>query len=97
MGHPRDMIAAACGTHALIWSLQGDTSALKIKEVACLDHAANVWKMEFNKLGTCLAVGTEDQRVQVYRQSLVDEWVLLHTIQGSPDVGADGGDMELVQ
>lgn len=52
-----------------------------------------VWKVEFNRLGTCLGVATDSQRVYVYRPNFVGEWQCVSIVQGTTDaMGSEGGD-----
>lgn len=75
-----ELVAAADGTTVHVVSLHGAIDALQIASVARLEHAADVWKVEWNMLGNWLAVGTDDGAVHLWRPNLLDEWALQHTI-----------------
>ena len=75
-----ELVAAAAGSTVHVLSLKGAIDALQVVSVAQLQHAAAAWKVEWNMLGSWLAVGTEDGVVQLWRPNLMDEWALQHTI-----------------
>ncbi len=88
LGRPVELLAAAAGPHAAVFSITGPIDALQVGPVADLKHKGRVWKLEWNMLGNWLAVGTEDGGVQLWRPDLVGEWALQHSVVAAEDGGA---------
>ncbi len=84
-----DLIAASHGVTVDIFSVEGDTSALQIEILASLRHSADIWKVEFNMLGTCLAVATESNLVHLWKPDFVGKWLLISVICGAEDGAID--------
>jgi hypothetical protein len=68
-----------------IFSLTGDTSALQTQLLTSLKHDAEVHKVEFNTFGSCLAAATKANLLHLWKPDFVGKWLLLSSIEGSPD------------
>lgn len=55
-----------------------------MEQLARLQHAAGVWQIEWNMLGSWLAASTEGGEVCMWRPDLAGEWLLLNRISGKP-------------
>lgn len=53
-----------------------------MEQLARLQHAAAVWQLEWNMLGSWLAASTEAGDVCMWRPDLGGEWLLLNRIVG---------------
>ena len=73
-----------------VFGLTGDTSDLVEASVATLEHQARVHKVEFNALGTTLAVATEDNRLYLYKPDFAGKFLLVSTIGGLPPSEEEG-------
>ena len=89
MGRPCELVAASHGSIVDLFSLSGDTSALQVDLTSSLEHTAPVWKVEFNMLGTCLAVATEANLVHLWKPDFGGKWLLVSSVAGSPDAADD--------
>lgn len=72
-GHD-EYIASAHGTIVFIWQLKGHADKLQAEAVAALDHKSHVCQVEWNSVGTWLAVATADGGVSLWRPNLGGEW-----------------------
>lgn len=45
-----------------------------------------VWKVEWNRLGTCLGAATDSNRLYVWRPNFVGDWQLMSVVQGEAGV-----------
>lgn len=59
--------------------------------VAVLTHAARVHKVEFNSLGTTLAVATEDNKLYLYKPDFAGKLLLVSLLGGVADEGVANG------
>ncbi|EFJ41721.1 hypothetical protein VOLCADRAFT_110056 [Volvox carteri f. nagariensis] len=82
LGRPVELLAVGSGRDLLIYSLSGDTSALKVEQLEALEHDDAVWKVEWDLWGNQVAAATEGQEVHVYKPNLVGEWVELAWVRG---------------
>lgn len=86
-GSSRERLAAAQGRTVAIVSLtaappaapsaagEGEGSGpLRGELLAELPHGAEVWRVEWDLLGSCLAAGTEDGRVCLWKADLAGGW-----------------------
>ena len=46
-----------------------------------------VWKVEFNMLGTCLACATDSNHLHLWKPDFVGSWQLVSVVHGTPDAG----------
>lgn len=56
----------------------------QVEQLARLQHAAPVWQVEWNMLGTWLAASTDASEVCMWRPDLSGEWLLLNRMVGRP-------------
>jgi hypothetical protein len=82
LGRPYDIAAVAAGPAVLLWKLTGAADSLQVEQLARLQHAADVWQVEWNLLGSWLAASTEGGEVLMWRPDLSGEWLLLNRIVG---------------
>ena len=82
LGRPYDIAAVAAGPAVLLWKLTGAADSLQVEQLARLQHAADVWQVEWNLLGSWLAASTEGGEVLMWRPDLSGEWLLLNRIAG---------------
>ncbi|KAF5833521.1 hypothetical protein DUNSADRAFT_10171 [Dunaliella salina] len=91
-----DLIAAAHGSTVDIFSLQASRTngALQAELHSSLAHDAEVWKVEWNMLGTCLGTATVSNRISVWRPNFVGEFSIVSAIQGCSKVAVEGSEAE---
>ncbi|PNG99259.1 hypothetical protein TSOC_014969, partial [Tetrabaena socialis] len=90
LGRPTELVAVGAGRDLLIFSLSGDTSALRVEQLAALEHEAAVWKVEWDLWGCQVAAATEGQQVHVYKPDLVGAWKKLAWVQGqAPEAASE--------
>uniref|UniRef100_A0A7S3RAJ7 Uncharacterized protein n=1 Tax=Dunaliella tertiolecta TaxID=3047 RepID=A0A7S3RAJ7_DUNTE len=96
LGRPQDLVAAAHGSTVDIFSLQASSAngALEAELHSSLAHDADVWKVEWNMLGTCLGTATVSNRISVWRSNFVGEFSIVSAIQGCSKVAAEGSEAE---
>eukprot|EP00798_Chlamydomonas_sp_ICE-L_P011473 gene11473-34189_t len=88
LGRQVDLLAVAHGCFVDIFSLAGSLSSqdkLNCELLASLEHSSNVWKVEFNMLGNCLASATDCNHVHLWKSDFVGAWQLVSVIQGAED------------
>ncbi|GLC39715.1 hypothetical protein PLESTM_000932000 [Pleodorina starrii] len=82
LGRSAELLAVGAGRGLLIYSLAGDTASLQVEQLAALEHAEAVWKVEWDLWGNQVAAATEGQEVHVYKPNLVGAWVELASVRG---------------
>jgi hypothetical protein len=85
LGRKEDLIAVAHGACVDVFSVSGDTTALRVDRIASLPHAAAVWKAEWSIMGTYLAVSSDEQLVSLWQMDLRGQFSVTGVIKGSPD------------
>lgn len=83
VGRPCDIAAVAAGPVVLLWQVQGVADAPQYHQLARLQHAASVSRLEWHLLSSWLAVSTEKGEVCMWRPDLSGEWLLLSRIVGT--------------
>lgn len=96
MGRPVELLAAGSGSCADIFVLSQDAGQLVSEPAIELPHSGGVWKVEWDMLGLSLAVGTETQRVYVWRAGLDGTWRTTAVLQGDACAG-HGGEIDMVE
>lgn len=86
MGRPVELLAAGSGRCADVFVLSRDGGQLVSERMDGLSHEGGVWKVEWDMLGLSLAVGTDAQRVYVWRGGLDGEWRITSLLQGDASV-----------
>lgn len=69
-----------------IWRLQvsPEKQKLEIKEDACFrEHEAEVWRVEWNVVGTVLASSGDDGTLRLFKMNFNSEWKCLSVVRGS--------------
>ncbi|BDA47913.1 probable Nucleoporin SEH1 [Coccomyxa sp. Obi] len=72
-GHD-EYIASAQGIKVVIWQLKGHADKVQAELVAVLEHTSPVCQVEWNAVGTWLAVATAEGGVNLWRPNLGGEW-----------------------
>uniref|UniRef100_A0A061SB81 Nucleoporin SEH1 n=1 Tax=Tetraselmis sp. GSL018 TaxID=582737 RepID=A0A061SB81_9CHLO len=83
LGRPQELLAVGSASAVEVWSLTGTAdSSMQAEMVARLDAGASVWKVEWNMLGTALAVSTEAREVLIFTPTLLGEFNLTAKFAG---------------
>lgn len=107
IGRPVELIATAStgGTH--IWSLKGKANDLQVHRMPCLTSDGQtavhclpvdgqVWKVEFDKMGSLLATSATDgadSNVCIWALNPAGQWYLFSKVVGEPHELADNSSM----
>lgn len=78
---------AAAGAPGDVGAAAADpvTPPLRAEVLAALDHGADVWRVEWNLTGNCVAAATDDARVCLWKADLVGAWRMHAVVQGEPE------------
>lgn len=60
----------------------------QVEQLTRLQHAAEVWQVEWNLLGSWLAASTDAGDVCLWRPDLGGEWLLLNRVVGEQQAAA---------
>mmetsp|Transcript_32993 Transcript_32993/g.93431 ORF Transcript_32993/g.93431 Transcript_32993/m.93431 type:complete len:325 (+) Transcript_32993:163-1137(+) len=90
LGRPSEIVAVGTGSSVQIWALSGTADAdMAVEKVDTVSAGAPVWKVEWNMLGTSLAVSTDSAEVLVFSPNLVGKFTLSGRFVGNN--GTDSG------
>ncbi|MEW5301758.1 MAG: hypothetical protein WDW36_004596 [Sanguina aurantia] len=102
MGRPVELLAAGSGSCADVFVLSRDEGGSSssggggggvVGELyEALQHQGAVWKVEWDLLGISLAVGTDAQRVYVWRADLAGVWRTTSLLEGDASASFGGED-----
>lgn len=92
LGRSQETVAVAAGAEVTLCTLRGPVDALEVEAGAVLAQRAPVWQLEWNLLGSWLAVSTEAGQVALWRPDFSGEWLLCNTIDGGEE-GTAADDM----
>lgn len=97
MGRPVELLAAGSGSCADVFVLSRDEGSSSSGGVVgelheALQHQGAVWKVEWDMLGISLAVGTDAQRVYVWRADLAGVWRTTSLLEGDASASFGGED-----
>ncbi|PSC70623.1 Nucleoporin seh1-A [Micractinium conductrix] len=88
LGRPYDIVAVAAGPAVTLWRVMGAADSLEVEQLTRLQHAAEVWQVEWNLLGSWLAASTDAGDVCLWRPDLGGEWLLLNRVVGEQQAAA---------
>ncbi|QDZ24280.1 nucleoporin [Chloropicon primus] len=85
-GKTSELVAYSSGSTVYVTQLKDNLDRLDVNTVAKCEHGdggAEVFQVEWNKLGTTLATSSSDGRVRLWRPDLMDEWHEMTRIVGT--------------
>ncbi|KAL0024840.1 hypothetical protein WJX79_004379 [Trebouxia sp. C0005] len=107
IGRPVELIATASTAGTCVWSLKGKVNNLQVHQMPCLSSDGQtssgclpvdgqVWKVEFDSMGSLLATSAsdgDDSNVCIWALNPEGQWYLLSKIVGEPHEIEDNSSM----